>query len=225
MPNSSIAVSFVDTSHALRRHGICAAGREQPVAHGLRVHERLERREALRADHEQRRRGVHALQHVRERHAVDVRHEVHTEPLLHVFGQRSHRHDDAEVRATDADVHDVRDRLAREAQQLARVQRFSERAHLAALGFDERHHVLAVSRERPIGRAAQRDVQRGPVLGVVDRVTGEHQLDPARHFGLLGELDERRSTAGSSSLPAEVEQADPSASSDRRSKRRESAGE
>ena len=66
--------------HALRGHGRLAARGEQPLAHGLRVHERLERREGLRADHEQRRLGIDAREHVRERDAVDVGDEVHAEP-------------------------------------------------------------------------------------------------------------------------------------------------
>jgi len=86
------------------------------------------------------------------------------------------------------------------------VQQLGEPAHLAPLGLHERHHVLALGRERPIGRSAQRYVQRRPVLGVVDGVPSEHQLDPARHFRLLGELDECCQHARIEPLATEVEQ-------------------
>ena len=70
---------FVVRRHrdALRRDRRLAAVLEQPLARGARVRERLERREGLRADHEQRRLGIAAFEHVLERDAVDVRDEVH----------------------------------------------------------------------------------------------------------------------------------------------------
>ncbi len=71
------------------------------------------------------------------------------------------------------------------------MQRVRELAHLPALGLDERHHVLAVGQERAVGWTAQRDVQSGPILGVVDRVACKHELDPAPHLGLLGELEQQ----------------------------------
>jgi hypothetical protein len=55
--------------------------------------------------------------HVRERHAVDVRDEVHVESAPAILGERLHDHHDAEIGPADADVDDVRDRLARVAAQ------------------------------------------------------------------------------------------------------------
>jgi hypothetical protein len=86
------------------------------------------------------------------------------------------------------------------------MQRVGERAHLRSLPLDERHDILAVGEQRRIGRPAKRYVQRRPILRVVDRVAAEHQLDPALHFGLLRQLEQRLERTRVEQLPAEVEQ-------------------
>ncbi len=70
------------------------------------------------------------------------------------------------------------------------MQSVRELADLAALGLDERHHIFAVGQQRAVRRSAQRDVQSRTILGVVDGMPGKHQLDPAPHLGLLGEIEQ-----------------------------------
>jgi hypothetical protein len=87
------------------------------------------------------------------------------------------------------------------------MQRVGERADLPALRLDERHHILAVRQERSIRRPAQRHVQRGTVLRVVDRMTGEHELDPALYFRLLRELEQELERTPVEELAADRQQA------------------
>ena len=84
---------------------------EQPRARGLRVRDRLLRRERLRRDDEQRGLGIEVSHGLGEVRRVDVRDEVRAEVLLPVRAQRLGHHHRAEIRAADADVDDVGDRL------------------------------------------------------------------------------------------------------------------
>src|SRR5690606_11071891 len=92
------------------------------------------------------------------------------------------------------------------ALELTGMQRVRERPHLAPLRVDERHYVLAPRVDRLLSGSSQSDVKRRSVLGVVDRMPGEHQLDPSRHLGLLGELDQQVEPMPVEELTAEVEQ-------------------
>ena len=56
------------------------------------------------------------------------------------------------------------------------------------------------------GTLATINVQGRPILGVVDRMAAEHELYPARHFGLFGQHEQRLERARIERLPAEVEQ-------------------
>ena len=85
---------------------------DDPLARELRVGQRLERRERLRAHDEQRARRIDLLQHVAELHAVDVRNAVQAQIAIAILRQRLGRHHDAEIRAADADVDDVGEGLA-----------------------------------------------------------------------------------------------------------------
>ena len=104
---------------------------EQPRARGLRVGQRLLRRERLARDDEQRALGVDALERLGDVRAVDVRHEVRSRmPRLPVRAQRLGDHHRAEVGAADADVDDVGDRLAGVALPRAAAHAVGELAHL-----------------------------------------------------------------------------------------------
>ena len=63
-------------------------------------------------------------------------------------------------------------------------------AHPVEHRVDVGHHVAAVHDQRRPARHPQRDVERGPVLGDVDRLAPEHRLDPRRQPAGLGKPDE-----------------------------------
>ena len=96
-----------------------------------------------------------------------------------------------EVRAADADVDDVGDRLAGVARPRAAADRLAELAHVREHRVHLRHHVLAVDEDRPVRAVAQRDVQDGAVLGGVDLLAAEHLLGPPLQVGLLARCSSR----------------------------------
>ena len=81
---------------------------------------------------------------------------------LRILRERLGRHHDAEVRAADADVDDVRERLAGGAVNAPAVHAFDEVAHLRQARAHFRHHVLAVDEDRAVrcGCAARRAGRR-----------------------------------------------------------------
>jgi hypothetical protein len=72
--------------------------------------------------------------------------------------ERLVRHHRAEVRAADADVDDVADRLAGVSLPLARANALRERCHAVEDVVDVGDHVTAVHDERRPGRHAQSDM-------------------------------------------------------------------
>ena len=82
--------------------------------------------------------------------------------------ERLGRHHDAEIRAADADIHDVCERLARRAVNSTAVHALDEGAHLLEARTHLGHHILAVENDRPSRAVAQRGVEHGAVLRGVD---------------------------------------------------------
>ena len=81
--------------------------------------------------------------------------------------QRQRRHRRAKVRAADADIDDIGDRAALPLQRARRARR-GEGRHAAQGARALRHHVAAVDHDRPPSQVAQRRVQDGAALGLVD---------------------------------------------------------
>jgi len=131
-----------------------------------------------------------AAQRLGDVRAVDVRDEVHVQIGLPVRPQRFGHHHRTEIRAADADVDDVRDRLAGVALPRAAAQPLGERAHRAEHAIDVGHHIPAVDEDRSIASVAQRGVQHGPALGAVDLGAGKHLVAPALDVLLLRERDQ-----------------------------------
>ena len=160
----------------LRDRRLVAEGGERPLARRVRVGHRLERREGLRRDDEERLVGREVARRLDEVGRVDIRDEPEGQIAPRVVAQRLVRHDRPEVGAADADVDDVPDRLARVPLPLAGADALGERGHaverLVHLGDD----VDSVHDERALPRHAQRDMQDRAVLGRVDPVAAEHGL-------------------------------------------------
>ena len=112
-----------------------------------------------------------------------------------VVAQRLVRHHRPEVRAADADVDHVADRLAGVALPLAAAHPVGERGHPV----EDLVHLLddvdAVDDQRALARHPQRDVQHRAVLGDVDVLAAEHRLAALGEPALLGERDEQRASS------------------------------
>jgi hypothetical protein len=177
------------------RHGVVTGGAaqtvEEPVPRRRGVGQRLERRERLRADDEQRRLGVQVMRGRVQVHRVDVGNEATGQARLGVVGQRQRGHGGAEVRAADPDVDDRGDPLARRPGPLAVPDAVGEVTHLAQDALHVADDVLAVDVQGTAGRHAQRHVQDGAILGRVDVLTGEHGVAVLLHLGDASQVEEQ----------------------------------
>ena len=118
------------------RHGGVAEGADQPVARPARVGERLERREGLGDDDDERRGRVARRERVADVVAVHVRDEAEGDVRVGVVGEGADGHRRAEVRSADADVDDGADALPRGARPLPRAHPLGQVAHPVEHGVD-----------------------------------------------------------------------------------------
>ena len=102
--------------------------------------------------------------------------------------QRPRRHRRAEVRAADADIDDIGERVAPRAENRALAHGARESGDLGALRFHRRHHVPAVDTNRRAGKIAQGHVQGWAPLGGVDLLAGKQGFAPFFEPGGAGEV-------------------------------------
>ena len=121
---------------------------ERPFAGGVGVGHRLQRRERLGRDDEQRLGGVEVVHGLGEIGAVHVGDEAERQVAVAVVLERLVGHDGAEVGAADADVDDVADALAGVALPVAAANPVGKGGHLVEDGVDRRHDVFAVHHDR-----------------------------------------------------------------------------
>ena len=119
--------------------------------------------------------------------------------------QGFHRHYDAQIGTADADIDDVGNFPSRVTLQRTAVQGVGQGPHLFTFCLHKGHDVLAIQRQRAIGRTPERNVQRGTLLGVVDPLSAKHALDPLRQAHLFGQRQQQRQPLGIEPLPAEVQ--------------------
>ena len=92
--------------------GVASKARQRPVARRVGVGHRLQRREGLRGDDEQRLRRIEVARRLGEVGAVDVGDEAERHGAVAVMLERLVGHHRPEVGAADADVDDVANALA-----------------------------------------------------------------------------------------------------------------
>ena len=165
---------------------------QEPRPGRARVGHGFLRREGLGGHQEQHGLGMDGLQGLDQVAAVNVRDEMDAEIGLAVRLQRLADHLGAEIRPTDADIDDIRDRLAGVPSPCARADGFAERLHFGQHTVDFRHDVLATfGQDGSVRAVAQRDVQNGPVLGRIDLPAAEHGRDLLLQVGLAREIEQQ----------------------------------
>ena len=164
MPNASIALWLVETA---TKWCPMPFSPSSPISHSraalalasvscvVKVFEQMTNRVRRRID---------LLQRIGELDAVDVRHAMQADALVAEAGQRLGRHHDAEVGAADADVDDVGEARAGEAEDAPLVHAGDELAHLGELRAHLRHDVLPVRLHRTVRTVAQRHVHGSAAL-------------------------------------------------------------
>ena len=151
------------------------------VGHGL------DGGEGLRRDEEQRRLWIEDFQRVGDMRAIDVGYVMEPRPVM-IGRQCQRRHGRPQVRAADADVHDIGD------LRCADIGR--ECGHGGEHAIHVRHDVPPVHHNRRVGPVAERRMQHGaPLCGVDDRAT-EHLIALGFDICRLGELRQQLHGAG-----------------------------
>ena len=173
------------------RSFVAAESRDRPGARGIGVGHRLERRERLGRDHEQRLSRIEPLHRFGEVGPIYVRHESEGDVAGAVVPQCFVGHHGPEVRAADADIHDVAYALAGSPKPLTAADAVRELAHPVQHRVHLRHDVDAVHDDRGVAWGAQRDVQHRALLGHVDLLATEHRVDSLAEPRLLGELQQQ----------------------------------
>ncbi len=107
------------------------------------------------------------------------------------MAQRLVGHHRAEVRAADADVDDVHDRLAGVTLPLSGADPLAKDGHPTQHRVNLPHDVHPVNQQRGAPRHTQGHVQDGAILGDVDALAGEHRRRALGKARLLGQLDEQ----------------------------------
>ena len=198
MPNCSVSSRLVEQGDEMIGDGAFPAGRgEQPGAGGAGVGQRLLGGEGLAGDDEQRRARVEAGEQRGDVGAIDVGDEMHGEVRQLPGAQRPGRHPRPEVGAADADIDDVGDAFAGKAAPLAAVHAFAEVLHAL-------EHGANLGRLLLVG--AQGHVADGALLGMVDRLAGQHLPFPAVDVGGSGEVVQQGQCFDVDALLGEVEQ-------------------
>jgi hypothetical protein len=182
--------------------GLLAERGGDPVARRARVLHRLLRGVGLRGHHHQRGGGVEALHGVGEFRRVDVGDEAHL-GTVGLAAQRLDRQARPQRGAADAECQHVADALAGMALPVAAAHRLGEAADALAVALDLGQQVLAVDHHVLV--AAQRRVQRGPVLGRVHAFAGEELLDRRGHAAVLGERHQELERAVGDALLGEID--------------------
>ena len=100
-------------------------------------------------------------------------------------------HDRAEIRATDADVHDIANPLSRMALPSAVSESIGKVRHAIKHRMDLGHHVLTFHKEGSLPRRAQSHMQHRSLLGGVDPLPVEHGVDSLPQPGLRCQLEEK----------------------------------
>lgn len=166
--------------------GIRAECRGEPGAGGAGVEERLGSGEALRGDDEQRFGRVGAVEDGPDLGVVHVGGEGQFEPCRQRRREGLGEQARAEIGATDAQMHDVADRLLRGAEEFAGMHARHEGIEtLAGCG-----NFGAGCGRRGVEHAGGA-VQCGAVFGEIDRIAGKHGGDAILQPGLVGQGEQR----------------------------------
>eukprot|EP00906_Rhabdomonas_costata_P013854 RCo019861 len=195
--------------HHVLRHGVLPQLRNEPLLHRLRIEHRLRCGERLRHHNSQSALGVEAVERPGDVLGVHIGQEVQAPPRGKLLGRRVglqggvHKERSQEA-PPDANRQNIPQGLPRGADPLPRADLVGEGLDLAQHGVHLGNHVYPVNHELFRRRGAQRDVQHGAVLRLVDVHPGEHLVNLFLQLGLLCELQQQLHRLRGRTLPRVV---------------------
>ena len=169
---------------------------EQPASGIAGVGHGLQRLEGLRRDDDQCFVGVEVHERSDRRRSVHVREKAN----LQISAERSHDEFRSEAGASDADVHDGGERLARRPAQVTVSYAICEIEHSFLFGFNQFRHRF---RSFVAGRA-NCGMQGGPTLRCVDDAALEQVFDGVLQPTFVGKGEERLDDLVVHALPGKV---------------------
>ena len=150
------------------------SGLQKPLFGRLRIRDCLLSSERLGGDDKECCLWITSPQSLRDVRAVDIRHEVRCEVAFRVVLESLSDHDGTKVRATNADVHNRLDLLARVPLPLATSDALGEDTYMLEHTSD-----LVNARLRDlecVAKVAQRNVQHSTILRSIDMLAGKHGI-------------------------------------------------
>ena len=149
----------------------------KPIPRRGRVGHRFLRGERLGRDNKKRLCRVQIAGGLGQMRAIHIGHKAHRQVAPAKRLQRLIRHRRPQIAAPDANVDNVANGLAREAQPVTGAHARGKRAHLVQHRTNRWHHILTIHRNGRVGAIAQRNVQHRAVFRLVDFLPGKHRLD------------------------------------------------
>ena len=163
------------------------SGLQEPLFCRLRIRDCLLSGERLGGDDKERRLWVTNLQSLRDVRAVDVRDKVRFEVAFRVVLESFSDHDWTKVRATNTDIHNRLDLLARVPLPLAAPDALCEDANMLEHTSDLVNARLG-DLERVV-KVAQRNMQHSTTLRSIDMLAGKHGIARTLDTRLSNELE------------------------------------
>ena len=163
---------------------------DEPAARGVRIGQRLLGGKGLGGDDKQGGFCIEAIERGGHIGRVHVGDELGRDASDLIGAQCLGRHGRTKVGATNADVDYLFNGVAGMPQPSAGAQRGGKITHAAQNLVDIGGNVLAVNGQVIFGRDAQRGMQHGAVLGVIDVLAGEHGIAAGLKVGGLGYLNQ-----------------------------------
>ena len=121
---------------------------------------------------------------------VDIGDKVHLQISASKGLEGFRDHDGSEVRTSDADVHDVGNRLALVAFPRSGADLLGKVLHMLTGGLHLRHQVFALDDQGLIGRATESDMKDSTIFSKIDFIAAKHSISEFFNLGLFEKLAE-----------------------------------
>src|SRR6266851_1198913 len=164
---------------------------QRPVACRMRIRHRLQRRKGLRRNQKKRLFSIQIPHRLRKVSSINVRDKAKGNIALAVEFQRLIRHHRSKIRATNPNVDDVTNPLARVPLPRTAANTIGERGHLVQYSMHRWNNILTVNNDRLALRRSQRNVKHSTVLRDIDLFSTEHCVDTRPQPRIFRQLNQK----------------------------------
>src|SRR5580700_1175100 len=169
---------------------IAAQSRKSPCPSCVGVRHRFQCREGFRRNDTEGFGRIEVTDSFREVGSIDIGYEPECHSAVAVMFESFVGHHWPEVRAANADIHDVTDALARVTFPGTAADALGEVSHLVENGVNLGHYIVAINDDGRTFGSTQSDMQHGSLFSDVDLFTPEHRLNSRLQICLFGQFKE-----------------------------------